>query len=308
MGIYFAHHDTINTTDSSDQKTGLNTSQLLNLPNPIQLYEQRIQRFAHLAINHPMAEYLNFCLTITKLQLSLVIQSPIKTDANRWQCIQGNTVARPLEQHHLPLSNQWQHYLSVLFQGLLGYNLCLDQTIYQLNEYTPAKRNRLANALLKGEFDVVDKSQALLIWSALSCYYTQLAATLPLTPVAGKDNAQQFCPVCGSYPIASIIHSTQKNQQRYLHCSLCETEWYKVRVKCTNCDATDPFVFYSLDEMRAPIKSECCQQCCSYLKIFYREQDPNVDIVADDLSSLLLDEEMKKIGFCKTGVNPYLFA
>ncbi len=64
--------------------------------------------------------------------------------------------------------------------------------------------------------------------------------------------------------------------------------------------------YWSLDSERATVKAETCDDCGSYLKIIYQEQDPQADAVADDLATLPLDQLMEKKDFSRSGINPFL--
>ena len=187
-------------------------------------------------------------------------------------------------------------------------NTEIDAILNQLKKYTKDELFAKAQHLLMGRYAEVSSNESLFIWCALSVYYTQLASLLPGKAVA--DTAQQcwHCPVCQSSPTASIIHIGQNTGLRYLHCSLCESEWYVPRAKCTNCDNLENITYYSLDRELSAIKTECCEKCHSYLKIFYQDQDPHLDIVADDINSLVLDMETEKLGFAKSGINTLLFS
>jgi FdhE protein len=50
-------------------------------------------------------------------------------------------------------------------------------------------------------------------------------------------------------------------------------------------------------------RAEACDECKSYLKIFYQEKDPAVDPVADDLASLALDVLVDERGYGRSGPN-----
>lgn len=301
MGIYFKQPKQVPHTIATFEADRTAES-LIRLPIPETLYRNRIVRFKHLAKDHPMSEFLHFCLKMTELQHTLICQPhpPIQLKSQHLH------TALPLYWDHYSLSHHWQDHLTFIVHEMSKYPACIENTCDRLNRMSPIERQRCAEHLLRGEFNRIDPRQALFIWSALSSFYIQLAAQLPLMATADNDDDRQFCPVCGSYPVASILPHSQR-QLRYLHCSLCETEWHTVRLKCTNCNDLSQLRFYSLDHTLASIKTECCSHCSGYLKIFYSEHDPELDIVADDLASLLLDEEMEKIGFNKTGLNPYLF-
>jgi FdhE protein len=45
------------------------------------------------------------------------------------------------------------------------------------------------------------------------------------------------------------------------------------------------------------VKAESCGDCGTYLKMVYQEKDPQVEPVADDLATLVLDAKMEDEGF-----------
>lgn len=301
MSIYFKPA-TRTLDDIPYAEAGLDPAALIRLPDPKRLYRQRMERFRVLAPNHPMEDFLRFCLTVTEIQAQL-IEPPFKAN-----CLTSTDLhpVMPLYADNYPLSHHWQSYLSFIIKELCHYPADIQDNCQQLSQMGLLERQQLAESLVHNQFDAFDCRIAMLIWAALSCYFVQLATQLPLIATCDNDRDRQFCPVCGSYPVASILpHS--KRPLRYLHCSLCETEWHSVRLKCTNCNDLSQLSFYSLDQELAPIKTECCSQCSGYIKLFYAEYDPQLDVIADDLGSLLLDEEMEKLGFSRTTLNPYLF-
>ncbi|MQU46326.1 formate dehydrogenase accessory protein FdhE, partial [Pseudomonas helleri] len=85
------------------------------------------------------------------------------------------------------------------------------------------------------------------LWSALSLYWVQLAARLPLEASAELGEQRQFCPVCAASPSASVVLGGDQSGLRYLHCGLCESRWHMVRVKCSNCEEGDKLDYWSLD-------------------------------------------------------------
>jgi FdhE protein len=282
---------------------------LLHLPHPKRIYQHRKQRFMQLAKANPLANYFSLCAKINALQLTIVDQSPItqniKIAANN--LITANNSAL-LSANNL-FNQQWQDYLTQIINGLTDFQPQIDPIIQSLNNKTRQEKQLLATDLLSGAFTKVNSGEALFIWSALACYYTQLAAQLTgeTAAIVTRAHNSPLCPLCHSHPIASIVHLGSENGLRYLQCSLCETQWYSPRVKCTNCQDMSAIEYYSLDKELAAVKTECCHHCHGYLKIFYQDIDPKLDIVVDDLNTLILDQETENAGFSKTGLNPMLF-
>jgi FdhE protein len=135
-----------------------------------------------------------------------------------------------------------------------------------------------------------------------------MAALIPGKARAEYGEHRQFCPVCASVPVTSVVHMSVGQQGlRYLHCNLCESEWYVVRSKCSNCEQTGDLHYWSLDSEKAAVKAESCGDCGTYLKMLYQEKDPAVEPVADDLASLVLDARMEQEGFARSSLNPFMF-
>ena len=121
---------------------------------------------------------------------------------------------------------------------------------------------------------------------------------------APQPGESALCPVCGSHPVASVVRIGGPAQGlRYLVCSLCAAEWHMVRVKCSACSSTKGISYLGLQGGSAAVKAECCDQCKTYLKIFYLEQDSSIVPAADDLATLPLDLLVDQEGYNRIGPN-----
>lgn len=281
---------------------------LVYYPSPKSLYANRLARITQLTMDSPLSDYLTFCHKIVLAQSEIVTHEPLHCDFAHLVQQSADHDCPPLSLENLPLNDTWFNYLHKIIAMTQSINTEIDAILNQLKKYTKDELFAKAQHLLMGRYAEVSSNESLFIWCALSVYYTQLASLLPGKAVA--DTAQQcwHCPVCQSSPTASIIHIGQNTGLRYLHCSLCESEWYVPRAKCTNCDNLENITYYSLDRELSAIRTECCEKCHSYLKIFYQDQDPHLDIVTDDINSLVLDMETEKLGFAKSGINTLLFS
>lgn len=279
---------------------------LLFYPAPNILYAHRLERLQELAKDSPFADYLTFCAAIVKEQLALLKQDPINVDLA--DVIKANANLPPLSLANYPLTEVWQDYLQKLLASLPKMTSEIAELIKNLQQNSAEQLQDKALLLLKGEFDKVSSNESLFIWAALSLYYTQLASQLKGKAFAESSDKNWLCPVCNSLPVASTIHIGNNLGLRYLHCSLCESEWYMPRVKCSSCDNLQDIHYFSLDEERAPTQAECCDSCHSYLKIFNQDLAPHLDVIADDIATLMLDMKTEEEGFAKSGLNPFLFA
>ena len=59
----------------------------------------------------------------------------------------------------------------------------------------------------------------------------------------------------------------------------------------------------SIESGSDAIKAECCDECKTYLKIFYLEKDTAIVPAADDLASLALDMLVDQEGYSRIGPN-----
>lgn len=275
----------------------------LLLPMLERHYGRRAERLRQLADGHPMADYLLFAAAIAEAQQQVLDQHPLPTEANaRLDSVSGEA---PLNHSILTRDAYWREVLAQLIERLHASATCEARTVLdELKGAGAEQLERWADALLTGDFASVGSGRALFLWSTLSLYWTQLAASLTLRASAELGEQRQFCPVCASAPSASVILA---NGLRYLHCGLCESRWHMVRVKCSNCEETGKLHYYSLERQDAAIKAESCGDCNGYLKVFHLNRERELDVFADDLASLALDAEVEREGFGRSGLNPFLF-
>lgn len=153
-----------------------------------------------------------------------------------------------------------------------------------------------------------------LVGAALQVAWMRLAIGLPTPPARPVGEAKALCPCCGAVPVASVVHSERhRSGVRYLHCSLCATEWHLERVKCSVCDTGGKLLYLTLDDEQGkpflPVQAEACTECHSYLKVMQRELHGRADPIADDLASLALDMLLaEQDEYARSGYNPLLIA
>lgn len=97
------------------------------------------------------------------------------------------------------------------------------------------------------------------------------------------------CPVCGSLPYISVLR--EKEGQRMLCCSFCQTEYRAPRLACPYCGEDDPARLSIQDSPQEPgFRLDVCGSCGNYLKTVDFRSFDRVSIPAlDDLESLALD-------------------
>ena len=281
----------------------------LLFPRLKNLYSRRAARLRQLAEKNPLGDYLRFAAVIAAAQEIVLYDHPLHMDLQARLEESDRLGQPPLDISTLPRDAHWQHMLHSLIAELKpemsGQALSV---LENLEKASASELELMAGALLGGDFTQVSSDKAPFIWAALSIYWAQMAALIPGKARAESGDQRQFCPVCASVPVSSVIHmGNRKEGLRYLHCNLCESEWHVVRAKCSNCEQTRDLHYWSLDSETAAVKAESCGDCGTYLKMLYQEKDPAVEPVADDLASLILDARMEQEGFARSSLNPFLF-
>ncbi len=172
----------------------------------------------------------------------------------------------------LPRDKHWQKLLHSLIAELKpemsGPALAVIENPEKASEQ---ELEQMASALFASDFASVSSDKALYLGRALPL----LGANGQLDSSKARaeyGEARQYCPVCGSMPVSSMVQIGTTQGLRYLHCNLCETEWHVVRVKCSNCEQSRDLHYWSLENEQAAVKAESCGDCGTYLKILYQEK------------------------------------
>ncbi|CAO98479.1 formate dehydrogenase accessory protein FdhE [Erwinia tasmaniensis] len=266
-------------------------------------YSRRAARLRQLAAKNPLGDYLRFAAVIASAQEIVLYDHPLRMDPRARLEESARSGRPPLDINTLPRDAHWQRLLHSLIAELKpdmsGQALSV---LENLEKSSSVELEAMAGALFSNEFSQVSSDKAPFIWAALSIYWAQMAALIPGKAYVKAGEQRQFCPVCGSVPVSSMIHV---DGVRYLHCNLCESEWHVADAKCSNCEQTRDLHHWSLDS--AAVKAESCGDCGTWLKRLYQEKDPAVEAVADDLATLILDARMEQEGFARSSLNPFLF-
>jgi FdhE protein len=275
-------------------------------PVAADVFADRGERLRVLALDHALGPYLNFASSLS------LAQGEVLRSFSDLRLPEDRTLAHCREHGLPPLSAYghqrdpaWRRALSELISRLDSGSLS-DQSVSVLGRLQSADEDRLEAAaanLLAGVYAELDAGEVPFIAAALQAYWVKLA--LQLGPRATSHPAQiGLCPVCGSHPVASVVRIGGAQQGlRYLVCSLCTSEWHMVRVKCSACGSTKGISYLGIEARGEAIKAECCDECKSYLKIFYLEKDTSMVPAADDLASLTLDMLVDQEGYNRIGPN-----
>jgi FdhE protein len=279
------------------------------LPMGRDIFGERATRFASVAAGNAMSGYLQLMAKVARAQQSALARRKAEAVPEAAMTASREYGMPPLSAQAHERSAQWRADLAdivsqVRAQSTNGVQAALT-TLDTLDE---AAQESLADRLLAGSSLDADAALVPFIGAALQTYFTRLAATLDVALVEHCD-IPGICPVCASRPVASVLRiGGDQANLRYLVCSLCATEWNMSRIQCSSCD-TDKGVKYLLLEPEVESKgepaarAETCDECKSYLKIFYQEKDPHLDPTADDLATLALDLLVDEKGYARSGPN-----
>ena len=97
------------------------------------------------------------------------------------------------------------------------------------------------------------------------------------------------CPVCGSAP--RLADLSGEGGKRTLHCSLCETAWPYVRLRCPFCENENrKDLSYLKAENEDYLRVDLCGRCGQYIKtIDLRELPESIILPLDDVATWHLD-------------------
>ncbi|HJW24891.1 MAG TPA: formate dehydrogenase accessory protein FdhE [Rhodocyclaceae bacterium] len=283
------------------------------LPVKSSVFADRADRFETLAAGHSLADWLNFLGRLTRAQhLALQALSPIPLPANLLEQARSHQMP-PLNVTALARPTVWHDVLRGLAATLAPEAPAPTRSALAALMTAPVTRlDALADALLTGEPAPRDAGELPLVAAALQVVWTAMAGQLDAANLQPLDTPG-VCPCCGSLPVGSIVRmSPTVNNLRYLHCSLCNTEWNLSRALCTACGGEKNVAYQEIEgsagQAAGAVRAETCDDCKSYLKIFYQEKDARVDPVADDLATLALDMLVDEAGYGRSGPNLLLIA
>ncbi|MBL8345094.1 MAG: formate dehydrogenase accessory protein FdhE [Rubrivivax sp.] len=297
-------------------------------------FAERAMRLRQLANGHAMGDFLQFASRLAKAQQSALERLGREggvaiPDA---AAIDQASLAGlpPMSAAEGPRDRAWHAVLREIVQAMGAETPAgpASDALARLAAADDVFLERQADALLTGVMAGLDLATAPVVAAALQVLWTHMAieverahaalgqtATLPV----GRLDDPAICPCCGSRPVASVTRSAgDVAGQRYLHCSLCGTEWNVPRGQCTHCGeaSAEKVAYQSLDRSdveeggdsasraaRASIQAETCDACGHYLKIVHGDRDPLAEPVADDLASITLDLLVAETGKLRHGVN-----
>jgi FdhE protein len=285
----------------------------VRLPDRARVFADRAARLRALARDHAIGGYLELVARLCDAQqAALAKHAPAPPEAEAIERAAAHGMP-PLPASGLR-DAAWRSTLIELLEALAPHAAPVRELAQRLRAASPEWLEAQADAVLAARADLVDLAAAPFVMAALQVHWTALTGFFAADRFAVLDTPG-VCPLCGSLPVASIVHAQSPYQgYRYLHCSLCATEWHRVRIHCTGCGAAGRGVGYHTltredagDDGSAAVRAESCEQCRGYRKIVYREKDTGVEPVADDLASLALDVLLSEHGYHRLSANPLLW-
>lgn len=281
---------------------------LLVLPIASEVLKGRAARFEELSKKGVLKDWLEFCAQVAKAQLEAVDQIKLTP-------LDENIVIESLKHGMPPASiggwkagSDWVDAFKAFTESLAKQDLPLPAKkvleLFKSADVTTLQQQ--AQDYLQADESKVKAEWAPFIGAILQVIWMRKVAQL--APYAPSYKGQStLCPVCGSHPVASVVRVGAHGGHRYLACSLCASEWYAARARCTNCE-TPKEVSMLGETKESLVQGECCDDCHGYLKIMYQSRDPMMDVVADDLASIQVDLGLSAEGYQRTGRNMLLMA
>jgi len=287
--------------------------QRLRLPDRARVFSTRAARLRQQsesgAIGHSIGDYLRLMAHLAEAQQATLTN--IEPDLPNAEQIAH------ARSFHMPIvaagswrrEERWRQSLFSICDALLALPDLPAQVrlaCERLRMLEPTQLDSQADGLLARSSDV-DAALAPFVMAALQVHWVAIASRMSLDDIRPLD-VPGVCPTCGTLPVASIVRSDSRSQGlRYLHCSLCATEWHMVRVTCSHCQSTKGISYQSIENGPRGIRAECCDECHTYRKILYQEEDGAVEPVADDLASLALDLLLGETDYRRASPNPLLW-
>ena len=268
-----------------------------------EMFRARAARMRVLAAQQSDSPWLAFCGQLMQSQVD---------------CL-GSVQAQPIDEnvvresfiHKLPPFSittwlpeaQWVIVFKALADALEAQNLApgVRGALERVKHTALVDQIRQAKALLAAEDAALPADAVPFIGATLQLLWSIQAKSVSAFVELHKGESG-LCPVCGSHPVASVVRVGERDLHRYMICSLCASEWYAPRARCTNCE-TPKEVEMLGDTRESAVQGECCVECRGYLKLMFQAKEPLVDAVADDLASISLDLALSGEGFSRTGRN-----
>ncbi len=276
------------------------------VPDPKDVFAHRARRFAQLAEGHPLGDYLRFMGRLAQAQQHALDAMPAVAVPDEEAQSQSRQHAMPaVPAQSWKRDAAWRTALNAILEEVAPVaSEAAAATLKVIEQLDDAALEGLADRVLRTELYGEHADKLPFVAAALQVYWTRLATQLGNAALQPLD-VPGVCPCCGALPSASVIGaSPEVPGLRFLHCSLCNTEWHLTRASCTACDAGESAIAYQhIEGDKGLVQAETCDVCKCYLKLVRRDKDAAADAVADDLATLALDILVDESGFSRSGPN-----
>jgi len=280
----------------------------LVVPSSKHVFADRASRLEYLAKDGELKGWLEFCAMLAKAQSEVIDKVSVAS-------VDDSLITESLKNHIPPLSistwkvnEEWSTVYQKFIEQLAKNKLPQKATdsIAAFAKLLPEDQAKQVLAFLNADEASVRPEYAPFIGAALQLIWTKRAEQLVAYTEFYKGESS-LCPVCGSHPIASVVRTGDRDANRFMACSLCASEWYGPRARCTNCET--PIEVSILGESQEDsVQGECCDECHGYLKLMLQSKDPMMEVMADDLATIGLDIALSNEGFQRTGRNMYFLS
>lgn len=297
----------MNTALNAQQSPGETPAILL--PSPESIFLARAERFDALALHHGLGEWLGFLGRLSRAQ-----HKALQAAGAELTPPAAETLERARERRMPPISVAtfqrpifWHDILRNIVGDLLeNAPIGARDTLDALLVTSAEDLDKLAEKLLNGEPEHADMPRLPYIAAAMQVVFTALASKLDADALPLME-AHSTCPVCGSHPVVSVIRSDGPVAgRRYVHCTLCNTEWHVPHATCVTCGDRDKVTLHEIDGDDGIARAESCGACESYTKLIVQPKNVRIDPIADDLASVALDMLVDDAGFVRSGPNDLL--
>jgi FdhE protein len=273
---------------------------LLRLPALSEVFSRRAARLRELSSGHELEAFLRLVAALVDAQNAALDKLP----AGSLPKLSGKA---PLDPVTFKRDATWREALKRLLETIDSAALpdAAQEARNGLQKASAETLEGLADRFIGGDVAAKEAAQTVFIAAALQVAWTRMAALLDPSDVGSVDSDSGLCPVCASPSVAGVVTpGGTKFGHRHLCCSLCNTSWRYVRVRCVHCSSTDKISYRQLAGTTY-LRCECCENCHGYSKLFYLEKAKPVEPLADDLASLGLDVLVGEEGFSRVP-NPFV--
>jgi len=280
----------------------------VRLPDPKTLFAARGNRLRALSEGHPLAPYLRLLASLSDIQHRVQdgLAAPDMPAADARERIREFGMP-PLDRGRFTADAAFDAALDRLLVQTRDIDMpeLAHAALLRTIAAQPLMRHAMVGAVLADSIPTEALADHLLIAAALQVHFARQAARLEAERLVAVGDG--VCPACGAPPVASLVVGWPgAENSRFCVCSLCNTLWNYVRVKCMLCGSTKGITYRQVEDSDGEVRAETCDTCRGYVKILQQQQHPALEPVADDVASLALDFLVRELGYRRGAVNPFL--